>query len=78
MKTYSRPRPFVALTNKGTRECLMSSTSRPTKKYITRMVGPFKTQRGAAFYRNHPSLFFRSINQVELLAQHMESLERIN
>lgn len=67
-KTYSRPRPFVGLTSNGRRECLASSTSTPPKKGVVAMVGPFKTNRGAAFYCLHPSLFFRSVNHCEELA----------
>lgn len=68
-KTYSRPRPFVAITNKGTRECLVSSTNHPPKKYITAMVGPFKTRKAQMLYQSQPGLFFKSVNQIERLTK---------
>jgi hypothetical protein len=67
MKKYTRARPFVAVTRRGTLECCMSSSNQPTKRYITRMIGPFKTFRGARFYRLNP--IGRSINQIETLAR---------
>lgn len=69
MKTYSRPRPFVAVTEDGKRETLMSSSNQPTKKYIRVMFGPFKTFRAARFFRSNPAIFARSINQIERLAK---------
>lgn len=71
-KRYSRPRPFVALTRNNKRETLMCSTNAPAKKYIVAMVGPFKTNRGAAFYRANPGLFFKSVNQVERIAKEVK------
>lgn len=67
MKTYSRPRPFVAVTKDNRLELLTCSNDAPAKKYITRMIGPFKTFRGARFYA--ANLVGRSINQVEKMAK---------
>lgn len=69
MKTYSRPRPFVAVTNRNRLELLMCSSNQPAKKYITRMIGPFKTFRGARFYAANP--VGRSIHQIEKMAKEL-------
>lgn len=68
-KTYSRPRPFIAVTKDNRLELLNCSTNQPAKKYITRMIGPFKTLRGAIFYAANPMA--RSINQVEKMAKEL-------
>ena len=69
MKTFSRPRPFVAVTEDGKRETLVCSSNQPPKKYIRVMFGPFKTNRAARFFRANPAIFARSVNQIEQLAK---------
>src|SRR4051812_22001494 len=80
MKIYSRPRPFVALTKNGGRELTVSSCKKPPKKYMTELIGPFKTFAAARLYVENPHIFLKSIRQWEILAKeaHRSTVAQVN